>query len=205
MDLLVSGPERPSGGGGLGRLLRAARRRLRGPGTAAGRSWRRRAVTAVAVLAAAGALLALRARTYPVPPRERPAAAGDGGGPVTVYGRSRLQPPPFDRLPGRTPIPLPSPVGGPYEETVRGALPGTGAGPGEQAARSAARLVLGRYCRFPDAYQIQLAGERRWRAATAVVLRQVYVGPRRLATLRLRWTGGAYAWQGSPAELAGCS
>lgn len=197
-EVLESGPERPQGG--VDWLARDVRRWWRGVGSAT--PWRRRAIAATATLAAAGVLVALRAGAPSVPLEE--AAAGDAASaPVIIYGRARLQPPPFDRLPGRTPIPTPSPVGRPAE-AVRGALPATGP-VGEEAARDASRLVLGRYCRWPRGYQVQLEPKRSWHEVTATILSRTYVGSRRLTTLQLRWTGHAYSWQGWPAELARCA
>ncbi|MFL6130599.1 MAG: hypothetical protein ACJ73E_16250 [Mycobacteriales bacterium] len=136
--------------------------------------------------------------------QEQAAAADITSAPVIVYARPGLQPPPFDRLPGRTPIPQPSPIGRPAE-AVRGALPATGPAPAEQAARDAARLVLGRYCRYPQAYLVVLESSRGWREVTAMALLHTYLEERRLATLQLRWTGQAYSWQGWPRELARCA
>jgi hypothetical protein len=199
-EVLESGPDRPAGDG-LDRLARDARRWWRRSGPTG--PWRRRAVATTAALAAAGVVVVLRA-TAPTVPLEDAAAADTTSAPAIVYGRARMQPPPFDRLPGRTPIPLPSPIGRPAE-AVRGALPATGA-IGERAAREAARLVLGRYCRYPQGFLVLLDGAPGWREATAIVLRRSpYLEQRRLTTLRLRWSGHSYAWQGWPAELARCS
>lgn len=205
MDVLASGPERSPGTNGPGRLLEDARRRLRRPTTAA-RRWPRAIAAVLALAVVAGALHVLRAGTDPITTGRRPAALAGDGSPVIIYGRSRLQPPPFDRLPGRTPIPLPSPVRGARDAAaVGGPLPATGTPPGEEAARAAARLVVGRYCRFPEAYRVQPTSGAPWRDLTVLVLGQVYNGPRLVATLRLRWTGDAYAWQGSETEFATCS
>ncbi len=201
-DMLESRPERPPAESGLQRVVRQARRRWRAAATTG--PWRRRAVAATAAVAAAGAVVALRAGAPAVPIEQAQAAAGSTSGPVIIYGRARMQPPPFDRLPGRTPIPMPSPIGRPAE-AVRGTLPATGPGPAEEAARDAARLVLGRYCRYPRAYQVTLTARQGWREVTATVDRRAWAGERRLTTLRLRWTGAVYAWQGRPAELARCS
>jgi hypothetical protein len=200
--VLESGVERPPGDGDRARLARAARRWWRGSGAATPR--RRRTVAATGALAAAGVLVLLRATAPSMPAEEEAAAAGAASAPMIIYGRARMQPPPFDRLPGRTPIPQPSPIGRPAE-AVRGSLPATGA-LGDQAARAAARLVLGRYCRYPRAYLVMLEPNRTWRDVVATVLQQTSdVEPHRLTTLRLRWTGHAYAWQGWPAELARCA
>ncbi len=200
--MLESGPERPPAESGLQRVVRDARRWWRAGGASG--PWRRRAVAATAAVAAAGAVVALRAGAPAVPVEQAQAAAGSTSGPVIIYGRARMQPPPFDRLPGRTPIPMPSPIGRPAE-AVRGTLPATGPAPAEEAARDAVRLVLGRYCRYPRAYQVTLTAQRGWREVTATVDRRAWADERRLTTLRLRWTGAAYAWQGWPAELARCS
>jgi hypothetical protein len=145
---------------------------------------------------------ALRAGTGDVPRADRTQVAPPADGAAIVRGQVRRQPPPFDRLPGRTPIPLPAPVDPPG--TAAGALPPTGA-PGEQAAHAAARLVVGRYCRWPEAYQVQTDRVRTWRALEALVVRTSYGGSRVVATLQLRWIGRSYAWRGSEAELARCS
>lgn len=199
-EVLESGVERPPADSGGQPVVAAARRWWRST-TAAG-PWRRRVTVAAAALAAAGAIVALRAGA-PVPPPEEPVAAS-APGPVIIYGRARMQPPPFDRLPGRTPIPLPSPVGRPAD-AVRGTLPITGGTPGETAALSAVRLVLGRYCRYPRAYQVELVATHAWREVRASVLRRWYGDSARLTTLQLRWTGRSYAWQGWPTELSRCA
>ena len=198
-DVLESGPERPRAG--VDRLARDVRQWWRSVGS--GTPWRRRAAAATAALAGAGVLVALRAGAPTIPLEDEAAAADAASAPVIIYGRARLQPPPFDRLPGRTPIPTPSPIGRPAE-AVRGALPATGA-IGEEAARDAARLVLGRYCRYPRAYQVTLEPKRSWQEVTATVLHRTYLGPRRLTTLQLRWTGHTYSWLAWPAELAHCA
>ena len=206
-EVLESGPGRPPGDRVLGWLAKDARRWLRGTtgpsGGGRARPWRRRAAAGVAALAVGGALVALRAGAPGIPVEEPVAAADAASGPVIIYGRARMQPPPFDRLPGRTPIPLPAPIGRPAE-AVRGSLPATGTA-GESAARAAVRLVLGRYCRYPRAYQILLEDRGSWREVTATVFSLKWVEPRRLTTVRLRWTGHAYSWQGWPADLARCA
>ena len=199
-EVIESGPERPRSESGVQHMAAGARRWWRS--TAMAGPWRRRVVAATAALAAAAAIVGLRAGA-PAPTAEQPAAAGTQA-PVIIYGRARMQPPPFDRLPGRTPIPLPSPLGRPAE-AVRGALPATGPTPGERSARAAAELVLGRYCRYPRAYYVQVEDTGDWDQVRATVLRQAYAGSRRLTTLQLRWTGRSYSWQGWPAELARCS
>jgi hypothetical protein len=201
-EVLESGPERPPGESDLARLVTDARRWWRGTGVAG--PWRRRAAAAAAAVAAAGAIVALRAGAPGVPLEETATAADANSGPVIIYGRARMQPPPFDRLPGRTPIPAPSPLGRPAE-AVRGHLPRTGPTPGEESARAATRLVLGRYCRYPRAYLILLESARGWREVTATVLRWAYTESRRLTTVRLHWTDDAYVWHGRPSELARCA
>lgn len=196
-EVLESGVERPAG---ERRTVVAGRRWWR-TATVTG-PWRRWTAIAAAALAAAGAIVALRAGA-PAPLREEPAAAGTPA-PVIIYGRARMQPPPFDRLPGRTPIPLPSPVGRPAD-AVRGTLPATGAVPDETSALAAVRLVLGRYCRYPRAYQVELDPTGGWREVRASVLRRWYGDSARLTSLQLRWTGRSYAWQGWPTELARCA
>ncbi len=154
------------------------------------------------MLAAVGVLGALRAGTGDLPRADRTQAAPPAPAGGVVPGRIRRQPPPFDRLPGRTPIPAPAAVHPPG--TAAGVLPPTGA-PGEPAAHAAVRLVVGRYCRWPEAYQVQTDRVRTWRAPEALVVRTSYSSSRVVATLQLRWTGRSYAWRGSEAELARCS
>ena len=201
-EVLESGPQQALGESGLERLANDARRWARGADDSA-KPWLRQAMVATAALAVTAAVVVLRAAAPTIPLAEEAAAADTTSAPVIMYGHPRMQPPPFDRLPGRTPIPLPSPVGRPAD-AVRGGLPVTGPA-GAEAARDAARLILGRYCRYPQAYQIELAGQPTWREVSVTVLRQGYTGQRRLTTLRLRWTGRAYAWQGWPTELARCA
>ena len=54
--------------------------------------------------------------------------------------------PPYDRLPGRTPIPVPAQTG----DGLSGPLPAIG-GLDKRAAAAAVDLVLGRYCLDPEA------------------------------------------------------
>ena len=128
MDLLSSGPERPP--------------------QRASRIWRRRSVRlAAVVLVAAAALLLLRSTVDSAPGAVR--STVDNAGPV-VSPPPRPSPP-FDRLPGRTPIPEPAQTG----DGLSGPLPAIG-GPDKRAAGAAVDLVLGRYCIDPGRYTFTL-------------------------------------------------
>jgi len=158
-------------------------------------------MAAVAVLAAAGAVAALRAGAEPVPPRADTAAA-PAPRPRAQY-RVLPPPPPYDRLPGRTPIPRPRLVG-PDWQTVRGRLPAVG-GPGRPAAQQAAELVVGRYCREPAGLAAEVTPAPGWTWVTARVFSIARSNNPPVVTFRLIWTGGSYDWTGSYGELLSCS
>ncbi|HYT09885.1 MAG TPA: hypothetical protein VEL73_04415 [Mycobacteriales bacterium] len=165
---------------------------------------RRRAGTAAAViLVAAGALLALRAGAEPVPPREPAAAAPtDDAGTRWDHGFS-LPVPPFDRLPGHTPIPPPTLL--PHDsELVTGRLPVVGGRAGRPAAERSAELVIGRYCREPDRLVADVEPDPNWQRVTARVYSKRRSGDPLVMLFQLRWTGRAYVWLGSLPELASC-
>ena len=158
---------------------------------------------AVAVVVAAGAMLALRAGTEPIESYGAAAAPPSTVAPPNVYARARPQPP-FDHLPGRTPIP--NPTAALDRRTLTGPLPRVTDGrPGETAATSAARLVLGRYCRRPWAFTVTTEPRSGWQQVRAKASRTV---PRRIfLDLRLRWDAPrrAYEWTGVIAQLDTCS
>jgi hypothetical protein len=148
MDVIDSGPERPAGRGGraLRRALAAAARRT----VRIDQRQRHTAVVLACVLAAAGSVAALRAG-LPQPARAH--------GPIwTVRGG-----PPYDLLPGRTPIPPPRLISE-DGQGVAGELPATTLSPSRPAVGQAVALVLGRYCRTPATHTVRLIPETglRW-------------------------------------------
>jgi hypothetical protein len=160
-------------------------------------STRRRATLGLATVLGVGALLTLRSVAEPVPPATPDRRAG-----ATAEASADFEPqlrPPFDRLPGRTPIPAPSPTG----RALRGTLPAVG-GPGKAAAERSAALVLGRYCLEPRRYALSLSADLDWRSPTAYALRLDRSYDPLAVRLRLEWTGRSYAWIGSPAQLLSC-
>lgn len=144
MDVIDSGPERPVGRGGraLRRALEPAVRRL----LRADQRQRHTAAVLAGVLLATGSVAALRAGL------PQPVAAGR---PVWAV----FEGPPYDRLPGRTPIPPPRLISE-DGQWVSGELPASTLSPSRAAVRQAAGLVLGRYCRNPAAHTVQLLEER---------------------------------------------
>jgi hypothetical protein len=177
VDVLSSGgPGRPPAG--------PARRRRRQPPP----EWPRWAAAALALLAGVVLLPALRAGVGPMVSAVRPPAAGESARPSG----------PFDRLPGRTPIPDPVAEAG----RVGGDLPPL-SGPGRAAAVRAVRLVLGRYCLRPDRYQLTTAPLDGW-----LSLGVLAVEPGRddgaLVDVSLIWTGRSYRWAGVPDQLRIC-
>jgi hypothetical protein len=153
---------------------------------------RRRLVAGAGVLAAVAVVAVLRAGTEPVVP-----AVPEPTPPVTV---PPLPTGPFDRLPGRTPIPRPSERGG----TAQGALPPTGPGPSEEAAVRATQLVLGRYCARPDRYTISVVPQDGWRLLGGLATGLDRGGDGPLIDLLLAWDGRSYRWSGSLVQLRGC-
>ena len=148
VDLLDSGPERP--------VSQRLRRLVRWRRTVTG--WRERArllprparVALAGVLLAATALVVLRV-VVPLSP---------GGRTWSVDGT-----PPYDRLPGRVPIPAPSLVSE-DGRNVEGSLPVRVSAPQDEgSAREAAMLVVGRYCREPEKVEIRMrptGGDDTW-------------------------------------------
>ncbi|HEU4349833.1 MAG TPA: hypothetical protein VFR35_18800 [Actinoplanes sp.] len=187
MDVLSSGPERPAGPSGsraVDAWRRALARRSRQRGV-------RRGVAVVAVLVAAGGLGALRSGTDPAVPVSPPAAGAPEVG--------SLPTPPFDRQPGRVPIPAPTHAGW----YVRGTLPPTGP-PGRAAAERATQLVLGRFCARPERYALSIAPERSWRSVEVFGFGLDRGGDPPGIRLRLSWTGTSYEWTGAAIDLSIC-
>jgi hypothetical protein len=191
VDVIESGPYRPDRApGALQRLLRRVGRRLLTPGRG-----RRLGALALGVAAAAAVLVGLRAgvpQAGQPSPQARPLAT--------------LPAPPYDRLPGRTPIPAPTVSRD--RLTVGGELPVFAPAPSEAAVRIDALLILNRYCREPATHAIELqqgVGEA-WRSVTAVVYQaRIPLPYRPEITLHLYWTGYTYRWQGSLPELTHCA
>jgi hypothetical protein len=199
-DVLESGPQRPAGM--VRRRVRRALRSLRERLARLGPRSRRAGAVSAAVLLAVAALAALRAS---LPEQAAPSATAISAAPrVLPYGE--LGGPPYDTLPSRTPIPVPSLVSE-DGQTVGGELPLFAPAPSEQAARIAVELVLGRYCRQPAAHLIELeqgVGES-WRSVTAVVSQARFpLSYWPVITLHLTFTGYTYRWRGSLAELRAC-
>lgn len=180
MDLLSTGTERP-------------RREFR--------VWRRRGVRlAVVVLVAAASLLLLRS-TVDTSPAEvnRQVLAGS---PSPTAPRPL---PPFDRRPGRVPIPAPARAG----SLLTGMLPPAAGGPNRAEAVRAVHLVLGRYCVEPRAYAFTLGSNESarpedWRQVTVLLFLLERGGNAPSLQLQLSWTGPAYRWSGPEELLDGC-
>jgi hypothetical protein len=142
MDVIDSGPERPVGTGRrrLRQTSRALARRL-GP---LGQRYRRTATVLGVMLVAAAGMIGLRAGL----------PAGESHTNRTAAWAGPLGPP-YDQLPGRTPIPAPRLVSQDGQRVV-GEVPVFAPAPSEVAARKAVDLVIGRYCRDPGAHSVQL-------------------------------------------------
>lgn len=149
MDVIDSGPERPGRQGDrwLRRGAYGAARRAARRAALAGRRQRRAATVLLAALLAFGAIAGLRSG---LPEPDRPRATG-----LLWTGPAG---PPYDQFPGRTQIPAPRLVSEDGQR-VAGMLP-PGSGPSETAARAAADLVIGRYCRIPPAHGVQLVRQQ---------------------------------------------
>jgi hypothetical protein len=155
-------------------------------------------VVALATAVAAVALLGLRASV----PQGTPAAPGGPPSPV------RLVPaPPYDRLPGRTPIPAPSLVGE-DGQTIGGELPVFAPAPSRLAVRIAVRMILNRFCTEPAVHPVRLdqGVGASWRSATATASPppRFPFADRPMIVIRLSWTGYTYRWRGSLHQLADC-
>jgi hypothetical protein len=180
LDLLTSGPERP--------------RRV-------ARIWRRRSVRlAAVVLVAAAALLLLRS-TVDSAPSGVGRSTVDNPGPVSLPPRPT---PPYDRLPGRTPIPEPAQTG----DGLSGPLPAIG-GPDKRAAGAAVDLVLGRYCLDPAGYTFTLDPDHDrtredYHHVDVLVFRLAGSGSGPDLRLILDWAGRSYRWIGFLNLLDGC-
>jgi hypothetical protein len=186
VDLLSSGRLRPPEPG-----QRRWATRVRG-------LWRRRGVRAGAVLlVAAAALILLR---FTAQPQRRPEQAVAG----PSVSASPTPVPPFDRRPGRTPIPAPAQTG----DLLSGPLPVTGP-PTSRAATRAAALVLGRFCADLGRYVLTLEPDTDGRNPDYHHL-GVLVTDRQLTDsgpameLTLDWDGRAYRWSGPLTLLGGC-
>lgn len=201
MDVLASGPERPPrtrrGRRSLGRL-RPAGGSWPPRGTPARLRW---ALVAAGVLLSLGVVASLRSGVGPV--ASSPAAPSPAAVPAPPGLAAQLPGPPYDRLPGRTPIPRPTRL--PGGELVQGGLPAVGP-IGERTATASAELVLGRYCRRPDRYAIAVedGAEGGWRRSRALAVRVDRSTDPPWVVLELTWTGRAYAWSGRQVQLSNC-
>jgi hypothetical protein len=156
---------------------------------------------AALVLVAAAALVTLRSTGDATPPRAAPSTV-DSPGPA--FSRPPQPRPPYDRRPGRTPIPAPAQTG----DGLSGLLPAM-AGPDRRAAGTAVDLVLGRYCIDPMRYRFDLDPDHDgtrpdWHHVDVLV----YDVDRRNAGVMLRlfldWAGPTYRWLGFLNLLDGC-
>ena len=112
--------------------------------------------------------------------------------------------PPYDRLPGRTPIPAPAQTG----DGLSGPLPAIG-GPDKRAAAAAVYLVLGRYCLDPKRYTFTLDPDHDgswpdWHHVDVLVFRLDGSGSGPDLRLFLDWAGRSYRWLGFLDLLDGC-
>jgi hypothetical protein len=154
-------------------------------------------VAVVVLVTAAVAVPLARSTSDPSPSEvERRAAVSASATPAST--------PPFDRLPGRTPIPPPVQTG----DRLSGTLPETGR-PGPVAAMRAIELVLGRFCLDPAAYVYPLgpaaAGVAQdWRHLSVAVFRIERGASTPRLMLTLDWTHVAYSWSGPADLLDGC-
>jgi hypothetical protein len=182
VDLLSSGPERPP--------------------PRASRVWRRRSVrVAAVVVVATAALLLLRSAVDTSPAGLGRSTVDDPGPTVSLPPRPT---PPFDRLPGRTPIPAPAQTG----DGLSGPLPAIG-GPDKRTAAAAVYLVLGRYCLDPGRYTFTLDpdhdGTREdFHHVDVLVFRLDGSGSGPDLRLILDWAGRSYRWVGFLNLLDGC-
>jgi len=119
--------------------------------------------------------------------------------PVTPW-TSQLRPP-YDHLPGRQPIPAPTPVRD-DPGVVEGTLPigpqdgGGGRAPEERAVR----MVLGRYCTDPDGLTVTFVG-----VAAVGVATSPWDGHAVVAVVLYQdGNGGDYQWRGWVDQLRRC-
>jgi hypothetical protein len=159
-------------------------------------------VAAVVVLAAA-ALPLLRSTVDTGTPGASRSTVDRSGAATSLPPRPT---PPFDRLPGRTPIPAPAQTG----DGLSGPLPAVG-GPDERAAGVAVGLVLGRFCLDPRRYTFTLTPDgttRRpdWRHVDVLVFGLDGSGSGPELRLFLDWAedGRSYRWLGFLTLLDGC-
>jgi hypothetical protein len=150
VDLIESGPEPPARAGWAAAVRTRVRGRVVRPGRA-GRGQRLATVAATGLLSI-GLLAGLRA------------GLAEPAGTATFTAVSL---PPYDTLPGRTRVPTPV-QGSEDGQVVTGDLPMlSGLDPG--VAETAARLVLGRYCRHPDRLGVTAGQAGRYSAPVSVV------------------------------------
>jgi hypothetical protein len=149
---------------------------------------------AAAVLVAAAALVLARVSLADRPPGR--SAADRSPVPTATATTPPAQRPPYDRRPGRTPIPEPTQLG----DQLSGALPAVG-GPDRRAAQRAADLVLGRYCAQPGRYTFSLSSDDGYREVR-VFLVDLGRSDGPVQQWGLIWTGASYRWFG-PLFLAG--
>jgi hypothetical protein len=157
---------------------------------------------AAVVLVAAAALVLLRSTVDTSGPGRSVVDATVAAGPTVPA--PPLPTPPYDRLPGRTPIPAPVQTG----DGLSGRLPPVG-GPDKRAARTAVGLVLGRYCFQPRRYGFTLEpdhdGTRQdWRHVEVLVFRLDAGGAGPYQRLFLDWGGRSYRWLGFLSLRDGC-
>ena len=156
---------------------------------------------AAIVLVAAAALLLLRSAVDTSPSGLGRSTVDDPGSTVSLPPRRT---PPYDRLPGRTPIPAPAQTG----DGVSGPLPAIG-GPDKRAAGAAVELVLGRYCLAPAGYTFTLDPDHDGNRADyhhvdVLVFRLDSSGSGPALRLILDWAGRSYRWIGFLNLLDGC-
>ena len=156
---------------------------------------------AAVVLVAAAAVLLLRS-TVDTRPSGITRSTVDGIGPT--FSPPPGPKPPYDRRPGRTPIPAPAQTG----DGLSGLLPMM-TGPDRRAAGTAVDLVLGRYCLEPMRYVFTLDPDHNgtqadWHHVRVLVfdVERSYAGA--AMRLFLDWAGPSYRWLGFLNLLDGC-
>ena len=156
---------------------------------------------AAVVLVAAAALPFLRSTVDSKPPGATRSTV-DGIGPT--FSPPPGPKPPYDRRPGRTPIPAPAQTG----DGLSGLLPMM-TGPDRRAAGTAVDLVLGRYCLEPMRYVFTLDPDHNgtqadWHHVRVLVfdVERSYAGA--AMRLFLDWAGPSYRWLGFLNLLDGC-